>query len=160
MEGNMEVAFASDHAGFAYKKELVPHFQKKGYQIIDLGVFDESLADYPDVAEKIAEAVIKKKVKKGIIFCGSGVGVSVAANKFPGIRAGVCHDTYSAHQGVEHDDINVLCLGSRVVGLELCREISEIFLEARFSGEKRHHLRLQKLRNIEKRTMRTHILDR
>ncbi len=144
-----EIALASDHAGFAYKAELLPELREKGYLVLDLGVSSDKPADYPDIARKMANAVLKGRVQRGILICGSGVGVSVAANKFPGICAGVCHDCYSARQGVEHDNINILCLGSRVIGVELARNIIQTFLDARFAGEKRHQRRLKKLKRIE-----------
>ncbi|HEX9113115.1 MAG TPA: RpiB/LacA/LacB family sugar-phosphate isomerase, partial [Nitrospirota bacterium] len=118
------------------------------------GTHDENPVDYPDYARAVARAVLDKKAGRGILICGSGVGAGVAANKFPGIRAAVCHDTYSAHQGVEHDDMNVLCLGARVVGPELAKEIARTFLEAVFSGAERHVRRLGKVTEIEKEFMK------
>ena len=151
----MKVAIASDHAGFQYKNILLKIIRDNGYELIDLGAYsDETGDDYPDHAEHIAKAIINAEAEKGILICGSGVGVSVAANKFKSIRAGVCHDTYSAHQCVEHDDVNVLCIGQRVIGIELAREIVLTFLAATFSHEPRHQHRLDKIRNIENRTMR------
>jgi ribose 5-phosphate isomerase B len=115
----MKVVIASDHGGFRYKNLLLKDISGHGYELTDLGAFREEPSDYPDHAEAVAHAILRGKAEKGILICGSGVGVSVAANKFKGIRAGVCHDTYSAHQCVEHDDVNVLCIGQRVIGLEL-----------------------------------------
>ena len=151
---NELVAMASDHAGFAYKSALIPKLEEQGYEITDLGVFSEEPADYPDLAAKMAEALRSGRARRGILICGSGVGVSVAANKFSGIRAGICHDCYSAHQGVSHDDINVLCLGSRVLGFELAWEIIKTFLKARFGGKERHKRRLEKLDAIERANMK------
>src|SRR6267154_5653082 len=118
----MKVLIASDHAGFRYKNLLLGSIRDQGYELTDLGTFSEEPTDYPDHAEDIARAILQNQGERGVIICGSGVGVCVAANKFKGIRAGVCHDTYSAHQCVEHDDANVLCMGQRVVGIELARD--------------------------------------
>lgn len=127
----------------------------KGYELMDLGAFSgETTDDYPDHAAELAGALINGAAEKGILICGSGVGVSVAANKFKGVRAGVCHDNYSAHQCVEHDDVNVLCIGERVIGIEPAKEIVLTFLAARFSNEQRHIRRLEKIKNIEARNMR------
>ena len=146
----MEIAVAADHAGFALKQIIVQDLTANGYDIIDLGTHDpDPLDDYPDYARLACEAVRDDQARRAIIVCGSGVGVSVMANKFPGIRAGLCHDHYSAHQGVEHDDMNVLCLGARIIGAEVAREIVRTFLTARFSGEERHMRRLAKVRAIE-----------
>jgi ribose 5-phosphate isomerase B len=151
----MKIIIASDHAGVAYKAVLVKEMQEKGYTVNDLGTFDPNQPDdYPDYAIKVAEAILAKQGEKGIIICGSGVGVSVAANKFKGIRAGVCHDTYSAHQCVEHDDVNVLCIGQRVIGIELAREVVFTFLKAVFSNEERHVKRLKKIAFIEDSNMK------
>ncbi|HWC53464.1 MAG TPA: ribose 5-phosphate isomerase B [Chitinophagaceae bacterium] len=151
----MKIAIASDHAGFQYKNILLQEIRDKGYEPIDLGAYSEQTEDdYPDHAEDIAKTILKGEAEKGILICGSGVGVSVAANKFKGIRAGVCHDTYSAHQCVEHDDVNVLCIGQRVIGIELAREIVLTFLAATFSHEPRHQRRLDKIRDIESRNMK------
>ena len=151
----MKVVIASDHGGFEYKKILVDDIKAKGYEISDLGSFNEEPGDdYPDFAKIIAEAILNKNAERGILICGSGVGVSVAANKFKEIRAGVCHDTYSAHQCVEHDDVNVLCIGQRVIGIELAREIVLTFLVAKFSHAERHERRLNKVRAIENKNMK------
>jgi ribose 5-phosphate isomerase B len=150
----MKIAFASDHAGFDYKTTLINELQAAGYDILDLGTNADTPSDYPDHAADIARAIQAGQAERGILVCGSGVGVSVAANKFKGIRAGVCHDTYSAHQGVEHDDVNVLCIGQRVVGIELAREIIKSFLNARFTNEERHVRRLGKILTIETENMR------
>lgn len=150
----MKIAFASDHAGFAYKTILIKELQDAGYDILDLGTHSEAPSDYPDHATDVAHAIQNGQAERGILVCGSGVGVSVAVNKFKGIRAGVCHDTYSAHQSVEHDDANVLCIGERVVGIALAREIIKSFLNARFSNEERHLRRLEKVLKIENETMK------
>jgi ribose 5-phosphate isomerase B len=145
----MKVAIGADHAGYALKQELIPWLQSIGHTVIDLGTHSIEPVDYPDVAALVAGAVLGGTVERGVLICGSGVGASVAANKLPGIRAGLCHDTYSAHQGVEHDDMNVLVLGSRVIGVELARELVRFFLEARFTHEPRHERRLAKIRALE-----------
>jgi ribose 5-phosphate isomerase B len=150
----MKVVIASDHAGYQYKQLLLKEIHAKGYEVEDLGAFDEMPSDYPDFAVLIANAILEGKAERGIIICGSGVGVSVAVNKFKGIRAGVCHDYYSAHQCVEHDDANVLCLGERVIGIEPSKEIVLAFLEAKFSHAERHQRRLDKILAIEKANMK------
>ena len=154
----MKIAIASDHAGFKYKTVIVKEFREQGYDIIDLGTTSESPTDYPDHAETIALSILKGESGRGILICGSGVGVAVAANKFKGIRAGVCHDTYSAHQSVEHDDVNVLCIGERVIGIELAREIISAFIKAHYSNEPRHQKRLKKIFAIEEKNMKESIL--
>ena len=150
----MRVAVAGDHAGFALKERVAAHVAARGHEVLDLGARDATPSDYPDFAEAVGEAVRSGRAERGILVCGSGVGVTAAANKVPGIRAGLCHDHYSAHQGVEHDDMNVLALGSRVVGEALALEIVDAFLGARFTGEERHARRLAKLRAIEARWMK------
>jgi ribose 5-phosphate isomerase B len=150
----MKIVIASDHAGFDYKTLLLKDIEAQGYSIKDLGTCNTDPTDYPDHARDIANAIINKEADRGILICGSGVGVSVAANKFKGIRAGVCHDTYSAHQCVEHDDVNVLCIGERVVGIELAREIIVAFLKAAFTHAPRHEKRLQKIIDIENKNMK------
>lgn len=150
----MKIIIASDHAGFDYKNILLEDIRQQQYEVIDAGTFNKAPDDYPDRAADVANAIINKSADRGIIICGSGVGVSVAANKFKGIRAGVCHDTYSARQCVEHDDVNVLCLGERVIGVELAREIVFTFLKAEFSGGARHQKRLDKIIAIENRNMK------
>ena len=150
----MRIAIGADHGGFPLKAELTPWLRENGYEVLDMGA--ETLIptdDYPDYALAVAEAVASEKVQRGIIICGSGIGACIAANKIPGVRACPCHDTYSAHQGVEHDDMNVLCLGARVVGGALAMEVVEAFLKARFSGEERHRRRLQKVLDIESQNM-------
>jgi ribose 5-phosphate isomerase B len=145
----MKVAIAGDHAGFPLKQWLVGELQKLGYDITDLGAHDLSPSDYPDFARALGRVVVAREAQRGILVCGSGVGACVAANKIKGIRAGHVHDTYSAHQGVEHDDINVLCLGARVIGTALALEVTQAFLQATFSKEERHVGRLKKVLAIE-----------
>ena len=151
---SLRVALGADHAGFRYKTDLVERLRDAGHRVLDVGTDDEDSADYPDFAHAVATAVADGRVDRGILVCGSAVGVCVAANKVPGVRAATCHDCYSARQGVEHDDLNVLCLGERVIGVELARGIVDAFLEARFSGEERHARRLGKVREIERRYLR------
>lgn len=148
------VALGADHGGYSLKNELLARLPGQ-YDILDVGAhkYDPD-DDYPDFAEAVAKAVASGKAQRGILVCGSGVGACIAANKVPGVRACLCHDTYSAHQGVEHDDMNVLCLGARVIGTELATELAIAFLKARFSNEKRHRRRLKKVLAIEKRAIR------
>jgi RpiB/LacA/LacB family sugar-phosphate isomerase len=147
----MRVVIASDHAGFEMKRDLAEQVRAAGHEVHDVGTHSTAPADYPDYAEALAQRILSGEAERGLLICGSGVGASVAANKFLGIRAGLCHDAYSAHQGVEHDDMNVLVLGARVVGSELARELVKRFLEASFSGEDRHVRRLAKVHAIEQR---------
>ncbi len=147
----MRVAIAADHAGFSLKQELASWLGQAGHQLLDLGTDSTAPVDYPDYAEALGRAVLEAQAERGILICGSGVGAAVAANKLPGIRAGLCHDTYSAHQGVEHDAMNVLVLGGRVIGLELAKELVRHYLEAQFSGEARHQRRLRKIAALEER---------
>ena len=144
------VALGADHGGFPLKTELLPWLQGQGYEVLDLGAHTlDPVDDYPDFSVAVAQAVASGKARRGIIICGSGVGACIVANKVVGVRAGLCHDTYSARQGVEHDDMNVLCLGARVIDVELARELVTAFLGAQFSGAERHQRRLQKLLAIE-----------
>ena len=148
----MPIAIAADHAGFHMKESLVQLLELAGYKVVDIGAHKLDLSDdYPDFAKAAALAIVSGKVERGILVCGSGVGACVAANKVRGVRAGMCHDTYSAHQGVEHDDMNLLCLGARVVGVELARELVLAFAQAQFTGEARHLRRLAKVNAMEKR---------
>jgi ribose 5-phosphate isomerase B len=147
----MRIAVGSDHAGFELKEKIKTFLEGWGHQVIDVGTYNRDPVDYPDYAEAVSMAVLEGKAERGILICGSGVGASVAANKIPGIRAGLCHDTYSAHQGVEHDDMNVLVLGERVLGVEMARELALAFLGATFSGEERHRRRLEKVKALESR---------
>lgn len=150
----MRIALGSDHAGFDLKNEIIPVVAELGHETIDVGAYDRNPSDYPDFAEAVATAVLDGRAERGILICGSGVGVSVAANKVPGIRAGLCHDTYSAHQGVEHDNANVLVLGSRIIGVELAKDLVRTFLAARYSNEDRHRRRLAKVAAIEQKYCR------
>ena len=145
------VAIASDHAGFALKEEISADLRRESFQVLDLGTHTTEPVDYPDYARAIGRTIQKGEAERGILVCGSGVGACVAANKMKGVRAGLCHDTYSARQGVEHDDINVLCLGARVIGPELARELVSAFLSARFSREERHVRRLEKVKEMEEK---------
>ena len=147
----MRIAVGSDHAGFELKKILLPLLREKGHEVLDLGTHDTKPVDYPDFAEAVGLAVCAHRAERGLVICGSGVGASIAANKIPGIRAGLCHDTYSAHQGVEHDDMNVLVLGARIIGQELAKELVFSFLNAKFTKEERHQRRLEKIKNLEAR---------
>lgn len=145
----MRVAIACDHAGFPIKDEIINLLENLGQEVADLGTFDQEPVDYPDYAEKAAKAILSGQADRAILLCGSGVGVCVAANKIKGIYAGTCHDTYSAHQGVEHDNMNTLCLGARIVGVELAKEIVKSFISASFSNEKRHVRRVNKIHELE-----------
>lgn len=145
----MKIALAADHAGFGLKQVIAAALEQEGTTVIDLGTHNTLPTDYPDFARALGVSIVSGKADRGILICGSGVGACVAANKIKGVRAGLCHDTYSAHQGVEHDDINVLCIGSRVVGAALAMEIVRAFLGAVFSYEDRHVRRLNKIIDIE-----------
>ncbi len=147
----MRIAIGADHAGFELKERLAAYLRDRGEQVIDVGTHSTAPVDYPDYAEAVGVTLREGRADRAVLICGSGVGASIAANKLPGIRAGLCHDTYSAHQGVEHDEMNVLVLGARVIGLELARELVHTFLHANFSGEERHRRRLAKLMALEKR---------
>ena len=147
----MRIALAADHAGYLLKNELKARLSGQGHEVLDLGTDSPAPVDYPDSAEAVAGAIRGGQAERGIIVCGSGAGVSIAANKFPGIRASVCHDTYTAHQAVEHDDMNVLCLGARVIGGALALDLVSAFLNARYAGEERFQRRLDKVLRIEER---------
>jgi ribose 5-phosphate isomerase B len=146
----LRIALGTDHAGFEFRNEVAEILAALGHDVDDVGahVLDPQ-DDYPDFALRVAQAVASGQAERGVIVCGSGVGASIAANKVHGVRAAMCHDTYSAHQGVEHDDMNVLCMGARIVGIELARELLGAFLGAVFSGEERHRRRLGKIMDIE-----------
>ena len=146
----MRIALACDHGGFPLKARIRSLIESLVYAVVVCGTDSPSPVDYPDYARKVGEALLAGRADRGILLCGSGVGICVAANKIPGIRAGVCHDGYSAHQGVEHDDMNVLCLGARIIGDELAVELVQAFLKAQFTQEDRHVRRLQKVLQIEK----------
>src|SRR5262245_58499450 len=147
----MKITIGSDHAGFDLKMMLIDYLRQAGHELIDVGTDSTRPVDYPDYAEAVALNVLQGKSERGILICGSGVGASVAANKIPGIRAGLCHDAYSAHQGVEHDEMNVLVLGARVIGSALAKDLCTTYLNARFTGEERHRRRLGKIHSIEQR---------
>ena len=147
----MIVAIAADHAGFPLKKMVIEVVKAAGHEPLDLGVFNTKAVDYPDYAAMVARAIQNREAERGVLLCGSGVGACIAANKFRGVYAAVCHDTYSAHQGVEHDDMNVICLGARIIGPELVREIVLAFLKADFSTEERHVRRVNKVRAFERK---------
>jgi len=146
----MTIVIGCDHAGFTLKNALRDLLRKEGHTVRDLTPDLDPQDDYPDSAAAVGRAVADRSAERGLIVCGSGVGASVAANKIRGVRAGLCHDTYSARQGVEHDDINVLCLGARVVGDALAAELARAFVAARFSGEERHARRLKKVKDLDK----------
>jgi len=149
----MRIALAADHAGYLLKNELKAKLGEQGHDVLDLGTDSPAPVDYPDSAEAVAGAIRGGQAERGIIVCGSGAGVSIAANKFPGIRAAVCHDTYTAHQAVEHDDMNVLCLGARVIGGALALDLATAFLGATYARDERFQRRLDKVLTIEKRFM-------
>ncbi len=147
----MRIVVGSDHAGLELKEALKLELRRLRHKVIDVGAHSTASVDYPDYAEKLGRALLERRAQRGVLICGSGVGASVAANKLPGIRAGMCHDSYSAHQGVEHDDMNVLVLGGRVIGIELAKDLLHNFLRARFTGEARHRRRLAKVRALEQK---------
>ena len=151
----MRIAIACDHAGFPIKDAVLDAVRAAGHDVLDLGTYSTDAVDYPDYAEKLGHAIQVGEAERGILLCGSGVGASIAANKISGVYAAICHDTYSAHQGVEHDDMNVLCLGGRIIGPEPIREIVAAFLAARFvgndPGQERHARRVGKVRTLERK---------
>jgi RpiB/LacA/LacB family sugar-phosphate isomerase len=147
----MKIAIGADHAGFELKERVKALLTELKHDVLDLGTQGTEPVDYPDFAEAVALAVRHRKAERGVLLCGSGVGASVAANKVPGVRAGLCHDHYSAHQGVEHDDMNVLVLGGRVIGESVALELVRAFLGAKYTGEDRHQRRLDKVKAIESR---------
>src|ERR1700722_8557501 len=150
----MKIAIASDHAGFPLKEEVRDFIAKLGHEVEDLGAFNTEPSDYPDFAVLVGKALMSGTAERGILICGSGVGVCVAANKMPGVRAGMCHDTYSAHQGVEHDQMNVLVMGARIIGVAVAFECVDAYLKARFiAHEPRFVRRLKKVMEIEKQYM-------
>jgi ribose 5-phosphate isomerase B len=151
----MRVVLGSDHAGFEMKQNLLAHVKALGYEVIDVGTSSTSPVDYPDYAEAVGMAVVNKEADRGIMICGSGVGAVVAINKIPGIRASVCHDCYSAHQGVEHDDLNVLVLGARVIASDLANDLVWLFLNAQYTNEERHVRRMAKLKALESKFLKT-----
>ncbi|OFW47889.1 MAG: ribose 5-phosphate isomerase B [Acidobacteria bacterium RIFCSPLOWO2_12_FULL_67_14b] len=150
----MRIAIGADHAGFEMKRDLAGYLAQCGHEVTDLGTHSTAPVDYPDMAEAVAQAIRNGQADRGVLVCGSGAGAAVAACKFPGVRAAVCHDAYTARQAVEHDDLNILCLGARVIGPALARTLADAFLAASFSGEERHMARLAKIDAIETRYSR------
>jgi ribose 5-phosphate isomerase B len=150
----MKIAIACDHGGFPYKKALIKIIQQSGHEPIDFGEFTSKSSDYPDTAKKVGLAIDVGEVERGILLCGSGIGMCIAANKMVGVYAGICHDTYTAHQGVEHDNMNVLCIGVRVVGIELAKDIVSTFLAAKYIGNnpgyENYRRRVEKVKLLEK----------
>jgi len=151
----MKVVIGSDHAGFQLKNALGDFIRMVGHTVLDVGAFNENPSDYPDYAEVVGRAILDGKAERGVLICGSGIGASVAANKLIGIRAGICHDTYSGHQGVEHDDMNVVVMGSRVIGEKLAEDVVRAFLQAKFTNEERHMRRLAKVHALEVRMLKS-----
>ncbi len=151
----MIIAIGSDHAGFALKTVMDSFLKSLGHTVLDIGAYNDQPSDYPDFAELVGQAILDGRAERGILICGSGVGVSVAANKMIGIRAAVCHDSYSAHQGVEHDNMNVLVLGSRIIGEKLAEDLIRNYLGAKFTNEDRHVRRLAKVHAIELRMLKS-----
>ena len=147
----MKIAIGADHAGFPLKAAVVERLKAKGHEVSDLGTHSEAAVDYPDFAYAVASAVAEGRAERGVMLCGSGVGATVAVNKVPGVRGALCHDTFSARQGVEDDDVNVLCLGARVVGVSLALEVLDAWAAARFSNAERHTRRRDKVTALEKR---------
>jgi RpiB/LacA/LacB family sugar-phosphate isomerase len=151
----MKIVIGSDHAGFALKTSMDTFLKSLGHTVLDIGAYDDKPSDYPDFAELVGKAILEGRAERGILICGSGVGVSVAANKMIGIRAAVCHDSYSAHQGVEHDNMNVLVLGSRIIGEKLAEDLVKNYLSANFTNEERHVRRLAKVHVLEMRMLKS-----
>lgn len=151
----MRIAVGADHAGFELKQILRDYLRHRGHEVIDAGTTSADPVDYPDFAEAVSKVLLDGAAERGVLVCGSGVGASVAINKLPGIRAGLCHDSYSAHQGVEHDDMNVLVFGARVIGVELALELVNNFLAAKYTDEERHHRRVAKIKALEQRYGKT-----
>ena len=151
----MKVVIGSDHAGFRLKNAIGDLIRLLSHSVLDVGAFNENPSDYPDFAEAVGRAVLDGRAERGVLICGSGIGASVAANKLIGIRAGICHDTYSGHQGVEHDNMNVLVMGSRVVGEKLAEDVVRAFLAAKFTNEERHVRRLAKVDTLERKMLKS-----
>src|ERR1700732_4686525 len=149
----MKIVIGSDHAGFQLKVAMGDLLRSLNQEVLDVGAFNENPSDSPDFAEAVGQAILDRKAERGVLICGSGVGASVAANKLTGIRAAVCHDTYSAHQGVEHDDMNVLVLGSRIIGVKLAEDLVKSYLGAKFTNEERHVRRIAKIRALEAKSV-------
>src|ERR1700690_57894 len=151
----MKIVIGSDHAGYQLKSAMGDLLRSLGHSVLDVGAFNENPSDYPDFAEAVGRAVLDGRAERGVLICGSGIGASVAANKRIGIRAGICHDTYSGHQGVEHDEMNVLVMGSRVIGEKLAEDVVRAFLAAQFTNEERHVRRLAKVRALEQKMLKS-----
>jgi RpiB/LacA/LacB family sugar-phosphate isomerase len=151
----MKVVIGSDHAGFRLKNAMGDVVRSLGHAVLDVGAFNENPSDYPDHAEAVGRAILDGKAERGVLICGSGIGASVAANKLVGIRAGICHDTYSGHQGVEHDNMNVLVMGSRIIGEKLAEDVVRAFLATKFTNEERHVRRLAKVHALEERVLKS-----
>ena len=151
----MKIVIGSDHAGFRLKNAMGDLIRSLGHAVLDVGAFNENPSDYPDFAEAVGRAVLDGRAERGVLICGSGIGASVAANKLIGIRAGICHDTYSGHQGVEHDNMNVLVMGSRVVGEKLAEDVVRAYLMAKFTNEERHVRRLAKVDALERKMLKS-----
>jgi ribose 5-phosphate isomerase B len=151
----MKIVIGSDHAGFQLKNAMGDVVRSLGHSVLDVGAFNENPSDYPDFAESVGRAILDGKAERGVLICGSGIGASVAANKIVGIRAGICHDSYSGHQGVEHDNMNVLVMGSRVIGEKLAEDILRAYLGARFTNEERHVRRLAKVHALEETMLKS-----
>ena len=145
----MRVAIAVDHAGFPLKDEVICVVQDAGHEVVDLGTYSTDPVDYPDYAEKVGRAILEGQADRGILICGSGIGACIAANKIKGVYAGLCHEVYTAHQGVEHDNMNVMCLGARIIGPALVPELVQAFLRAEFSTAERHRRRVRKVKDLE-----------
>ena len=150
----VKIVIGSDHAGFRLKNAMGDLIRSLNHSVLDVGAFNENPSDYPDFAEVVGKAVIDGRAERGVLICGSGIGASVAANKIIGIRAGICHDTYSGHQGVEHDNMNVLVMGSRIVGEKLAEDVLRTFLAAKFTNEERHVRRLAKVDALERKMLK------
>ncbi|GGH82421.1 ribose 5-phosphate isomerase B [Pullulanibacillus pueri] len=145
----MKIALGSDHCGYELKVSLLPYFERMGYEVSDFGCHSTEPVDFPDIAQQVCDGVRKGSHKRGIMFCGTGVGAAIAANKIPGIRAAVCHDVHSAHQCVEHDDVNIMCIGAKIVGPWLVEDLIQAFISATFSSEKPFRRRVKKLHEME-----------
>jgi RpiB/LacA/LacB family sugar-phosphate isomerase len=150
-EAEVRIVVGSDHGGYLLKKDVAQALRRDGHEVVDVGTNSVEAVDYPDFAEAVGKAVLGGRAERGVLICGSGVGACVAANKLPGIRAAICHDAYSAHQGVEHDNMNVLVLGGRIIGAELAHDLVRTFVAARFTAEERHVRRLAKVTALEQR---------
>ena len=148
-ESEMRLAVGGDHAGFSMKGPVIEYLQSKGHEVIDYGTYSEDPVDFPDITEQVTSAILSNKVKRGILVCGTGVGAAIAGNKVPGIRAAVTHDTYCAHQGVEHDDVNLICMGAWIIGLSVAKEVLDAFLNAKFSSDPNFKRRVSKLSQME-----------